>query len=109
MLATNCTLAEQNATSITLALATKHRALLNHQQIKTIQAAICDTTGQKIKVSITCQEAVQDTPQQIQTRQHQQATDTLKTQMASDPAVQSLQSSFGANITEVSQAQKSTT
>jgi DNA polymerase-3 subunit gamma/tau len=109
MLATNCTLSMQNTTSITLALATKHRALLNHQQIKTIQAALSDATGQQLKVNITCQEAVQDTPQQIQTRQNQQATDSLKLQMASDPAVQSLQTSFGATMTEVSQGEKSTT
>ena len=101
ILASNCTLQNQDSQKIQLMIANKHKALLNHQQIKNMEEAIFTATGQAIKVSIQYQEEVTNTPHQQETASKNQAAGHLRQQFNLDPAVQALQSSFGASIGSV--------
>jgi DNA polymerase-3 subunit gamma/tau len=101
LLAANCSLESQTDNKIQLAIANKHKALLNHQQIKNIEAAIHKATGQSMKVSVQCKEEVADTPHQQDVAIKTKAEQDLRQQFNQDPAVQALKSQFGASIENV--------
>lgn len=101
MLASNCSLDSQKDNRIQLAIANKHKAFLNHQQIKAIEEAIAQATGQTVKVTISCKDEVNDTPHQKEVAVKTQATNDLKQQFNADPAIQALKSQFGAAIEKV--------
>jgi len=101
LLASNCSLESQKDHKIQLAIANKHKALLNHQQIKTIEEAIKTATGQIVKVSITCKDEVADTPHQKEVVIKNKAQQDLTQQFNEDPAIQALKNQFGATIEQV--------
>lgn len=101
LLAANCSLESQADNKIQLAIANKHKALLNHQQIKNIEAAIHKATGQTVKVSVQCKDEVIDTPHQKDVAIKTKAEQDLRQQFNQDPAVQALKSQFGASIENV--------
>jgi DNA polymerase-3 subunit gamma/tau len=101
LLASNCSLESQANNKIQLAIANKHKALLNHQQLKTIEEAIHTATGQSLKVSITCKDEVQNTPHQQDVAVKSKASEDLMLQFNQDPAIQALKNQFGASIQNV--------
>jgi DNA polymerase-3 subunit gamma/tau len=101
LLATNCTLQHQDKQKIQLLLANKHKALLNHQQIKNMEDALCVATGIPIKVNIQCQEEVTNTPHQQDVAFKNQLDHNLRKQLNDDLAVKALKDRFGASIESV--------
>lgn len=96
----NTVLADVDGNKITLHLKTKHKALLNPQQTKAIEACLQEYTQKPLLVQIIIQDETDSppSPQEIDDQNHKRAKEEAHSSLANNQNVQQLLDSFDGTI-----------
>jgi DNA polymerase-3 subunit gamma/tau len=97
-LALNCVLKAEADTHIDLSLAPQHAALYNEKQLDRINAALNQSLGKTIKLTIHIESPTPSTPAQQKQIAEQTRQTEIKTSLSNDSNVQDLIKTFGATI-----------